>query len=115
MTLADNVVTLTATAKDGDIDTASFTDNVGDRFTFKDDAPAITVNDATGTYDAGAQGTWTDSNGADGFKSLSVTLDSFKIGSTTTDPNPNISRNPDSARWSRQLCLHRIDHRRLHR
>ena len=54
VTLADGVITLTATAKDGDLDTASRTENVGDRFIFKDDAPSITVEDASGTYAAGA-------------------------------------------------------------
>ena len=35
VTLADEVITLTATATDGDLDTASKTENVGDRFTFE--------------------------------------------------------------------------------
>ena len=84
VTLADGVITLTAIAKDGDLDTASRTENVGDRFTFKDDAPLLTVDDATGTYDAGATGNWDHNPGADGFGSLSVNFDSYLIDSNGT-------------------------------
>jgi hypothetical protein len=96
VTLADNVITLTAIAKDGDLDTASRTENVGDRFTFKDDGPTVTVENATGTYDAGAAGTWIDLPGADGFGSLGVTFDSYEIDThgtvTTTPTNSNFTQ-----------------------
>ena len=57
MTLADNVITLTATATDGDLDTASKTEDVGDRFTFKDDAPTAGANTAVQLDDETAQST----------------------------------------------------------
>ena len=40
---------------DGDTDTASDTIELGSRIGFEDDGPAITVDDATGNYVAGAQ------------------------------------------------------------
>ena len=98
VTLADGVITLTATAKDGDLDTASRTENVGDRFTFKDDAPLLTVDDATGTYDAGAAGNWDHNPGADGFESLSVTFDSYQIDSNgTVDVDAALTQTGDFA------------------
>ncbi|WP_299363920.1 DUF5801 repeats-in-toxin domain-containing protein [uncultured Paracoccus sp.] len=57
VTLADGVITLSATAKDGDLDTASRTENVGDRFTFKDDAPTAGANTAVQLDDETAQTT----------------------------------------------------------
>jgi Domain of unknown function (DUF5801) len=42
-TLAADLVTLTATAKDGDSDTNSAPANIGQAFTFEDDGPTITV------------------------------------------------------------------------
>jgi hypothetical protein len=45
-----------------------------------DDTPTIVVNDALGSFSAGAQSTWADAPGADGFKSLSVTFNSYAIG-----------------------------------
>ena len=57
VTLADDVITLTATATDGDTDTASKTEDVGDRFTFKDDAPTAGTNTAVQLDDETAQST----------------------------------------------------------
>ncbi len=41
-----NLITLTATITDGDLDTASDIKNIGDAFSFKDDGPSITQNEA---------------------------------------------------------------------
>jgi hypothetical protein len=90
-TLDDNKITLTVTAKDGDLDTASRTENVGDRFTFKDDGPTMTVENTSGSYEDGAQGDWDPNPGADGFRTLNalnVTFDGYEIdefGKTETD------------------------------
>ncbi|WP_225810096.1 hypothetical protein, partial [Halomonas lysinitropha] len=88
-----------ATITDGDEDSASDdeTVDISDSFSFDDDVPAVTVNDASGTFQAGAEGTWSDLPGADGFKSMSLTLDSYRIGTSGTsfftevDPEPNVS------------------------
>jgi hypothetical protein len=102
VTLPDGAITMTATAKDGDGDTASRTESVGDRFTFKDDGPAVTVDDASGTYAAGAQGVWDPSPGADGFSAtnaVNVTFDSYEIDllgtTTTTATNSTFARTGD--------------------
>lgn len=41
---------------------------------------AITVDDASGTYQAGAKDDWSGLPGADEFKAMSVTLNSYAIG-----------------------------------
>ncbi|TGQ71280.1 MAG: hypothetical protein E5V49_15745 [Mesorhizobium sp.] len=84
VTLTASLVTLTATATDGDGDTASTHVDIGGAFSFEDTGPAIAVENASGDYDSGAQGTWTHDNGADGFNLLSVTLDSYTIDSNAT-------------------------------
>ncbi|WP_128922361.1 DUF5801 repeats-in-toxin domain-containing protein [Bradyrhizobium nanningense] len=88
-----NLVKLTATATDGDGDPAAKTADITSSFKFLDDGPAITVNDSSGTYSAGAQGTWTEAPGADGLKSLSLALNSFEIDThgTVTATNSNSS------------------------
>jgi hypothetical protein len=45
VSLADELVTLTATATDGDGDTAEDTINIGDNLTFRDDGPSIGLNE----------------------------------------------------------------------
>ncbi|WP_136645283.1 DUF5801 repeats-in-toxin domain-containing protein [Tabrizicola sp. YIM 78059] len=79
VTLADVVISVTATAKDGDGDTATHTVSVGDYFSFADDNPMVTVGNASGTYMTGAKGSWTPDAGNDGLKSLNVALNSFEI------------------------------------
>lgn len=96
VTLADTLVTLTATATDGDLDVASRTENVGDRFILEDDGPAMTVGDAAGTYTAGASGAWNPTPGEDGFKSLEVSFDAYEIDAdgsqTTTAANSSFTK-----------------------
>ena len=95
---AANLVTLTATIIDGDLDTDTATRDIGDAFKFEDDGPAVTVNDATGNYVAGAQGTWTDLPGADGFESLGVTFDSYQIDDNGSVPvNAALTQTDDFA------------------
>src|SRR5204863_129816 len=93
---AANLVVLTATATDKDGDTASAPLNIGQLLVFKDDGPSITVNGSSGTFSAGAQGTWTEAPGADGFKSLSLTLNSFEIDThgsvTATSSNSSLTK-----------------------
>ncbi|MDW7748016.1 DUF5801 repeats-in-toxin domain-containing protein [Halomonas sp.] len=99
--LADGSILLKASATivDGDNDSASDdeTVDISDSFSFDDDTPVVTVEDASGTYQAGAEGDWSDLPGADKFKAMSVTLDSYTIGTAGTpifnefDPDPNIS------------------------
>ncbi len=96
VSLADNVITLASAAKDGDLDTANRTENVGDRFTFRDDGPANSVDDANGTYTTGAQGVWTPDAGEDGLKALDVTFDGYEINAfgtqTTTVANSSFTK-----------------------
>lgn len=91
-----NLVKLTATATDGDGDPGSNTADITSSFKFLDDGPAITVNDSSGTFSAGAQGTWTEAPGADGFKSLSLALNSFEIDThgtvTATSSNSSLTK-----------------------
>lgn len=105
-TLADNVITLTASATDGDLDVATRTENVGDRFILKDDGPAMTIDDAVGNYDDGATGDWNPTPGADGVKalgvpydSLNVSFDAYEIGAngsqTTSTTNSTFSQTGD--------------------
>jgi hypothetical protein len=91
-----NLVKLTAIATDGDGDPGSKTVDITSSFKFLDDGPAITVNDSSGTYTAGAHGTWTEAPGADGFKSLNLALDSFEIDThgtvTATSSNSSLTK-----------------------
>ena len=93
--LTDNLITLTATAKDGDEDTASATINIAGNLTFKDDGPdSYTPDDATLTNVANASFTGDlDDNdtitaiaGADGVKSVTFDITNgetlFKTGTT---------------------------------
>ncbi|THK35359.1 hypothetical protein EHS39_25420 [Ensifer sp. MPMI2T] len=68
---------------------ASDVEEIGSKVRFEDDGPTVTVNDSTGTYAAGAQGTWNDNDpGSDGFASLSVNFDGYEIddnGPVTVD------------------------------
>ncbi|AUX78645.1 DUF5801 repeats-in-toxin domain-containing protein [Sinorhizobium fredii] len=84
----DDALTMAATANlfvvqhvtDGDGDTDSATATNPLTIKFEDDGPAVTVDNSSGTYDAGAQGTWDDNDpGSDGFESLSVNFDSYEI------------------------------------
>jgi len=60
---------------------SSDVEEVGSKVQFEDDGPAIAVNDITGDFTEDLQtGTWTHSPGEDGFKSLSVSFDSYQIG-----------------------------------
>lgn len=59
--------------------TATDATEIGSKVQFEDDGPTITVDDASGDFDNGAQGTWDHNPGTDGLDSLSVTLDSYKI------------------------------------
>ncbi|MDX8524876.1 DUF5801 repeats-in-toxin domain-containing protein [Mesorhizobium sp. MSK_1335] len=98
-----NLVKLTATATDGDGDAAAKTADITSSFKFLDDGPAITVNDSSGTYSAGAQGTWTEAPGADGFKSLSLALNSFEIdthGTVTATPSNSSLTRTDNFHYS---------------
>ncbi|RUX33581.1 hypothetical protein EOA23_06190 [Mesorhizobium sp. M2A.F.Ca.ET.042.01.1.1] len=98
-----NLVVLTATATDGDGDHAAAPLDLTPLLAFKDDGPSITVNNITnGTYAAGGSSTWPEGPGADGFKSLNITLNNYTIDghsavtvnsslgtATTTDANGN--------------------------
>ncbi|RWH69293.1 MAG: hypothetical protein EOR66_19930 [Mesorhizobium sp.] len=98
-----NLVVLTATATDGDGDSASTPLDLTPQLQFTDVGPTIAVNDiGSGTYTGGGNGTWSEAPGADGFKSLAVTLNDYTIDShptvtvnsllgtdTTTDANGN--------------------------
>lgn len=94
--LDDVVITLTATARDGDLDVATRTENIGNRFILKDDGPTNTVDNAVGNYADGATGDWNPASGADGFDSLSVSFDSYEIGAngsqTTSAANSTFSK-----------------------
>ncbi|MER9453915.1 DUF5801 repeats-in-toxin domain-containing protein [Mesorhizobium sp. M0478] len=94
--LAANLVSLTATATDGDGDSAHTSVDIGGAFTFEDTGPAIAVENATGDYDSGAHGTWTHDPGADGFNLLGVTLDDYTIDSNPTVTS-GLSLTPDAA------------------
>src|SRR5262249_23218222 len=74
---AADLITLTATAKDGDGDTKSATANIGDHFTFEDDGPSATAGgtvptlvtddtDITDTDTKGFAGVFTVGYGQDG-------------------------------------------------
>ncbi|WP_237216811.1 DUF5801 repeats-in-toxin domain-containing protein [Falsiroseomonas oryziterrae] len=78
--MASGLVELQATLTDGDTDTASHKIELGSRIGFEDDGPAISVENASGTFAAGAQGAWDHDPGSDTFASLSLTLNSYKIG-----------------------------------
>ena len=79
------------TVTDADGDTASATlDLSAGVFNIQDDGPGVTVDNATGGYDAGAQSTWSDADGTDGFGSFDVTLVSYEIG-TNGDVQVNTS------------------------
>jgi hypothetical protein len=99
-----NLVVLTATATDGDADHASVPLDLTPLLVFKDDGPSITVNDSPlGTYSAGAQGTWTEDPGADGFKSLNLALNSFEIdthGTVTATPSNSSLTRTDNFHYS---------------
>ncbi|TCN14706.1 hypothetical protein EV184_1561, partial [Sinorhizobium americanum] len=80
VSMASGLVELQATLTDGDGDTGSDKIELGSLIDFEDDGPAVTVDNSSGTYDAGAQGTWDDNDpGSDGFASLSVNFDSYEI------------------------------------
>ncbi|WP_370160892.1 DUF5801 repeats-in-toxin domain-containing protein [Limimaricola soesokkakensis] len=82
--MASGLVELAATLTDGDTDTASDKIELGSLIGFEDDGPAILVEDTSGSFSLGAQGDWTNAPGSDGFKSLSVTLNSYTIGTNAT-------------------------------
>uniref|UniRef100_UPI001BE3CFF4 DUF5801 repeats-in-toxin domain-containing protein n=1 Tax=Ruegeria lacuscaerulensis TaxID=55218 RepID=UPI001BE3CFF4 len=65
-------------------DTATDYVDLTQKISFTDDGPQITVNDASGSYEAGAQGTWSDSPGADAFDSLDIELVSYEIDDNGT-------------------------------
>ncbi|APE30130.1 hypothetical protein BOX17_03680 [Halomonas aestuarii] len=99
--LANGLVELVASAEttDSEGDTSGVNSealDLGGNVRFGDDGPAVTVNDASGTYQAGADGTWSDLPGADGFDSLNVTFDSFEIDAngtqTTSTTNSTFAR-----------------------
>ncbi|SFP77502.1 hypothetical protein SAMN03159463_04854, partial [Mesorhizobium sp. NFR06] len=87
----------------GDGDHASAPLDLTPLLAFKDDGPSITVHNITnGTYAAGGGSTWPEGPGADGFKSLNITLNNYTIDAhstvtvntslgtaTTTDVNGN--------------------------
>ncbi|MDK1373451.1 MULTISPECIES: DUF5801 repeats-in-toxin domain-containing protein [unclassified Sinorhizobium] len=93
----DDALTMASTANlfavqhvtdgDGDSDTATAVNPL--TLKFEDDGPTVTVENSSGTYDAGAQGTWNDNDpGSDGFASLSVNFDGYEIdddGPVTVD------------------------------
>ena len=109
VSMASGLVELTATLTDGDTDTGSDTIELGSRIGFEDDGPAVTVDDATGTYAAGAAGTWDHDPGTDGFGSLGVTFDSYEI-----DDN-GLRRRRCRAHENGRLRLRGVDHGRLQR
>lgn len=79
-TMAANLITLTATITDGDMDTASSTRDIGDAFQFLDDGPALAFGNLVGTGTTEAQyGAWSQDPGADGADSLTVMLDEFRL------------------------------------
>jgi hypothetical protein len=98
---AANLVVLTATATDKDGDAGSGFLNIGQLLVFKDDGPTVAVENITGgSYTTVNSGIWAEAPGADGFKSLSITLNSYRIDSHnlvtvdtsllgTTDANGN--------------------------
>ncbi|WEX91120.1 DUF5801 domain-containing protein [Sinorhizobium garamanticum] len=93
----DDALTLAATANlfavqhvtDGDGDTDSATAANPLTIKFEDDGPTVTVENSSGSYAVGAQGTWNDNDpGSDGFASLSVNFDGYEIdddGPVTVD------------------------------
>ncbi len=97
----DDALTMAATANlfvvqhitDGDGDTDSATAVNPLTLKFEDDGPAVTVNDTSGTYAAGAQGTWSDDDpGSDGFASLSVTFDGYEIDANGAQPGSALTQ-----------------------
>jgi hypothetical protein len=81
--IASDVVGLKLTVTDGDGDTGDDSIDLGPIIKLEDDGPTITVDDSSGDFDAGAQGKWDHDPGTDGFDSLSMTLDSYKIDDNT--------------------------------
>jgi hypothetical protein len=80
-----DVVGLKLTVTDGDGDTDDDSIDLGPTIKLEDDGPTITVDDSLkGTFKLGAQGTWDHDPGSDGFESLTMTLDSYKIGAGST-------------------------------
>jgi hypothetical protein len=77
--MLSGLVDLKVVLTDGDGDKATDQIDLGSRIKFEDDGPAVNVGDATGTYALGAQGSWTDLPGTDGFGSLGVTFDKYQI------------------------------------
>ncbi|MDX8491863.1 DUF5801 repeats-in-toxin domain-containing protein [Mesorhizobium sp. VK22B] len=104
ITLASGAVQMSVTRTDGDGDTATDSDNnIGLLVKFDDDGPTVTVNDSSGTFTAGAQGTWTEAPGADGFQSLSLALNSFEIdthGTVTATPSNSSLTRTDNFHYS---------------
>ncbi|MEI3854021.1 MULTISPECIES: DUF5801 repeats-in-toxin domain-containing protein [unclassified Ensifer] len=97
----DDALTMAATANlfvvqhitDGDGDTDSATAVNPLTLKFEDDGPAVTVNDTSGTYAAGAEGTWSDDDpGSDGFASLSVTFDGYEIDAHGAQPGSALTQ-----------------------
>jgi hypothetical protein len=78
-------------ADDGDTDAVNTTVNIANRLTFLDDGPSITVEDASGDYDAGATGVFTDAAGNDLLQSINVAFNSYAIGGAATDTTPTNS------------------------
>ncbi|WDZ81683.1 DUF5801 repeats-in-toxin domain-containing protein (plasmid) [Ensifer adhaerens] len=78
----ENDVSFTVTYQvsdgDGDKTTNTITINADD------DTPTIAVNDITGLFNTNVKSsTWSDLSGADGFKSLNITLNSYQIDSNS--------------------------------
>jgi hypothetical protein len=62
-------------------------EDLGTHLVFEDAGPTVTVEDiADGTYAAGGSSTWSEAPDADGFGSLSITLNSYTI-----DANPEVT------------------------
>jgi hypothetical protein len=97
---AANLIVLNGTALDGDGDSATAGLNIGQLLEFKDDGPAIAVQNLVGSGTTAAQVSyWTDDPGADGFQSLSIAAVSYFIGnmagSGTFSVGPAIAQNGD--------------------
>jgi hypothetical protein len=84
------VVKLNATATDGDGDQATTSLDLTSKLLFTDVGPTISVDNITnGTYvppsgSPSGSSTWSENPNADGFKSLSITLNSYQIDSKGT-------------------------------
>ena len=68
---------------------------VGSAVHFEDDGPTIAVEDSSGTYSTGTQGTWSNDPGSDGFNSLSLTLDSYSINGVAGTGSVTLTKTGD--------------------